>query len=163
MKRRLIAALVIATLPLGLAACNTAKSDSARGSAPTQEATASASAPASPSAEPTKAAEGQTKEEACKILIADLETGLAGLNPVDEDQALQGITSIIEALSSDKITNSELKPITTEAATKAKAIQTFYYEHAGTEPTDGVKAEAQQLYTDFSQSLRTLQTTCKVS
>ena len=41
MKRRLIAALVIATLPLGLAACNTATSDSARGSAPTQEATAS--------------------------------------------------------------------------------------------------------------------------
>ena len=163
MKRRLVAALVIATLPFGLAACHTAKSDSARGSAPTQEATASASASASPSAEPTKAADSQTKEEACRILIADLESGLAGLNPLDEEQALQGVASVIEALSSDKITNPELKSLTTEAATKAEAIQSFYYKYAGTEPTEEMKAEAQELYSDFGQSLRALQTTCKVS
>ena len=131
MKRRLAAALLIATLPLGLAACANTKSESAPATSSTQKPTPSASA--STSATPTQKADAQSQKEACGIIVSGLKP-LLNLNLADPEQREEGLNQLIEALSSDKITNSEV--------------------------TEEVEAEAQQLQSTFLTSVRALRTMC---
>ena len=157
MKRRLAAALLIATLPLGLAACANTKSESAPATSSTQKPTPSASA--SSSAAPTQKADTQSKKEACRIIVSGLEP-LLNLNLADPEQREEGLAQLIEALSSDKITNSEVKAAADTAFADGKALQDFIAANADSEVTEEVEAEAQQLQSTFLTSIRALRTMC---
>lgn len=157
MKRRLAAALLIATLPLGLSACANTKSESAPATSSTQKPTPSASA--STSATPTQKADAQSQKEACGIIVSGLKP-LLNLNLADPEQREEGLNQLIEALSSDKITNSEVKAAADTAVADGKALQDFIAANADSEVTEEVEAEAQQLQSTFLTSIRALRTMC---
>lgn len=157
MKRRLAAALLIATLPLGLAACANTKSESAPATSSTQKPTPSASA--SSSATPTQKADTQSKKEACRIVVSGLKP-IQDLNLVDPDQREEGFAQLFKALSSDEITNSEVKEAADKALADAQALHDFIAANADSEVTEEIEAEAQQLQSTYLTSFRALRTMC---
>lgn len=85
---------------------------------------------------------------------------LLNLNLADPEQREEGLAQLIEALSSDKITNSEVKAAADTAVADGKALQDFIAANADTEVTEEVEAEAQQLQSTFLTSVRALRTMC---
>jgi len=156
-KRRLAAALLIATLPLGLAACANTKSESAPAASSTQKPTPSASA--SSSATPTQKADTQSKKEACRIIVSGLKP-IQDLNLVDPDQREEGFAQLFKALSSDEITNSEVKEAADKALADAQAFHDFIVANSDSEITEEIEAEAQQLQSTSTASYRALRTMC---
>jgi lipoprotein len=157
LKRRLAAALLIATLPLGLAACANTKSESAPATSSTQKPTPSASA--SSSATPTQKADTQSKKEACRIIVSGLEP-IQNLNLADPEQREEGYAHLFKALSSDKITNSEVKAAADTAFADAKALHDFIVANSDSEITEEIEAEAQQLQSTSTTSYRALRAMC---
>lgn len=157
MKRRLAVALLIATLPLGLAACANTKSESTPAASSTQKPTPSASA--SSSATPTQKADTQSKKEACRIIVSGLEP-IQDLNLMDPEQREEGFAHLFKALGSDEITNSEVKAAADTALADAQALHDFIVANSDSEITEEIEAEAQQLQSTSTTSYRALRAMC---
>ena len=96
MKRRIVAALLIATMPLGMAACLQIKPDNptsspSSSSAPSQEATST----------PTQASPSATK---------------------DKESVIKTLSSFIDIMKSDEITNPEVKEAANGLADSAQKL-----------------------------------------
>ena len=112
MKHTIATAFLIAILPLSMAACSPFKSGNptsspSSSSAPSQEST-STPMQASPSASsPSKSS--QTKEEACAILDDKAKAISSSLNDKDKASVIKTLSSFIDIMKSDEITNPEVK------------------------------------------------------
>lgn len=157
MKRRFAAALLIATLPLGLAACANTKSENTPAASSTQKPTPSASA--SSSATPTQKADTQSKKEACRIIVSGLEP-IQNLDLEDPDQREEGFAYLFKALGSDEITNSEVKAAADTALADAQALHDFIVANSDSEITEEIEAEGQQLQSTSTTSYRALRAMC---
>ena len=111
MKRRIVAALLIATMPLGMAACLQIKPDNPT-STPTQ---------ASPSAS-SSSKSSQTKEEACAILDNKANEISSSLNDKDKESVIKTLSSFIDIMKSDEITNPEVKEAANGLADSAQKL-----------------------------------------
>ena len=125
MKRRIVAALLIATMPLGMAACLQIKPDNptsspSSSSAPSQEAT-STPTQASPSAS-SSSKSSQTKEEACAILDNKANEISSSLNAKEKETDNTTLSSLIGIMKSDEITNPEVKEAATGLADSAQKL-----------------------------------------
>ena len=130
MKRRIVAALLIATMPLGMAACLQIKPDNptsspSSSSAPSQEATSTptqASPSASSSSKSSSSKSSQTKEEACAILDDKANEISSSLNEKDKDSVIKTLSSFIDIMKSDEITNPEVKEAANGLADSAQKL-----------------------------------------
>ena len=125
MKRRIVAALLIATMPLGMAACLQIKPDNptsspSSSSAPSQEAT-STPTQASPSAS-SSSKSSQTKEEACAILDNKANEISSSLNDKEKESVIKTLSSFIDIMKSDEITNPEVKEAANGLADSAQKL-----------------------------------------
>lgn len=130
MKRRIVAALLIATMPLGMAACLQIKPDNptsspSSSSAPSQEATSTptqASPSASSSSKSSSSKSSQTKEEACAILDNKANEISSSLNDKDKESVIKTLSSFIDIMKSDEITNPEVKEAANGLADSAQKL-----------------------------------------
>ena len=168
MKRRLAAALLIITLPLGMAACHGTKSRKATPSTPAPAATANANPTQAPGQAPGQApaptqapgASGQSVEQACNLVANQLKSWADSYSdPNDFAQALAAAEGTISALNSPQITNPDVK----QAASKFAAALTDtinFSKKYGSNPNAADQQEAQRVTMNLTDSLLSLNTLC---
>ena len=166
MKRRLAAALLIITLPLGMAACHGTKSRKATPSTPAPAVTANANpsqAPA-PSQAPVPSqapgASGQSVDEACGLVDNQLRSfANSYTDPSDSAQALAAAESTISALNSPQITNPDVKAASSKVASALSDMVNFRKKYESN-PTAADQNEAQRLMQNLTTSLISLGNLC---
>lgn len=171
MKRRLAAALLIITLPLGMAACHT-KSRNATPSTPASAATASAEPTQAPaataSANPTQApgatqapsTSGQSVDEACSLVDNQMSSWADSYtDPSDFAQALAATEKAISALNSPQITNPDVKQASGKVASALSDMVNFAKKYQSN-PNAADQQEAERLTENLTTSLYTLGNLC---
>ena len=168
MKRRLAAALLIITLPLGMAACHGTKSRKATPSTPAPAATANANptqapgqAPA-PTQAPSQApgASGQSVEQACNLVANQLKSWADSYSdPNDFAQALAAAEGTISALNSPQITNPDVKQASSKVASALSDMVNFAKKYQSN-PNAADQKEAERLTENLSSSLISLGNLC---
>lgn len=170
MKRRLAAALLIITLPLGMAACHGTKSRKATPSTPAPAATASANPTQAPSQAPgptqapapTQApgASGQSVDEACNLVDSQLRSFTNSYKDTsDPTQALAAAEATINALNSPQITNPDVKQASSKVASALSDMVNFGKKYQSN-PNAANQQEAQRLTENLASSLYTLGNLC---
>ena len=172
MKRRLAAALLIITLPLGMAACHGSKSRKATPSTPAPAATANANpsqapgqpqAPAQPQAPvPTQAPlpSGQSVEQACSMVDSQLRSFANSYSdPNDFSQALSAAEATINALNSPQITNPDVKQASSKVASSLSDMVNFAKKYQSN-PNAADQREAERLMENLTTSLYSLGNLC---
>ena len=170
MKRRLAAALLIVTLPLGMAACHGTKSRKATPSTPAPAATASANPTQAPSQAPgptqapapTQApgASGQSVDEACSLVDNQLRSFADSYKDTsDPTQALAAAEATINALNSPQITNPDVKQASSKLASALSDMVNFRKKYESN-PTAADQNEAQRLMQNLTDSLISLGNLC---
>lgn len=170
MKRRLAAALLIITLPLGMAACHGTKSRKATPSTPAPAATASANPTQAPSQAPgptqapapTQApgASGQSVDQACSLVDSQLRSFADSYSdPNDFSQALAAAEATINALNSPQITNPDVKQASSKVASALSDMVNFGKKYQSN-PNAANQQEAQRLTENLASSLYTLGNLC---
>lgn len=159
MKRRLAAALLIITLPLGMAACHT-KSRNATPSTPAPAATASAEPTQDATPTQAPATSGQSVDEACGLIVSQLKSFSENTDAnatTEQKKAMADAT--IKMLNSPEITNSDVK----EAASNVAAVLTDTVNFANkyeSNPGDADQNEAAELLARLTTSMQSLSTLC---
>ena len=167
MKRRLAAALLIITLPLGMAACHGTKSRKATPSTPAPAATANANptqapgAPQVPSAPQAPGASNQSVDEACGVVQTQMKPYIdaAHNDPSNTAQVLKAAESTVNGLNSAQIGNPDVK----QAASKFAAALTDtinFSKKYGSNPNAADQKEAERLTENLSSSLISLGNLC---
>ena len=167
MKRRLAAALLIITLPLGMAACHGTKSRKATPSTPAPAATANANptqapgAPQVPSAPQAPGAANQSVDEACGVVQTQMKPYIdaAHNDPSNTAQVLKAAESTVNGLNSAQIGNPDVK----QAASKFAAALTDtinFSKKYGSNPNAADQQEAQRVTMNLTDSLLSLNTLC---
>jgi hypothetical protein len=170
MKRRLAAALLIVTLPLGMAACHGTKSRKATPSTPAPAATASANPTQAPSQAPgptqapapTQApgASGQSVDEACSLVDNQLRSFADSYKDTsDPTQALAAAEATINALNSPQITNPDVKQASSKVASVLSDMVNFSKKYQSN-PSAADPKEAEQLTQNLTTSLLSLGKLC---
>ena len=166
MKRRLAAALLIITLPLGMAACHGTKSRKATPSTPAPAATANANpsqAPVptqAPSPTQAPASSNQSVDEACGLVDNQLRSfANSYTDPSDSAQAVAAAESTISALNSPQITNPDVKQASSKLASALSDMVNFRKKYESN-PTAADQNEAQRLMQNLTDSLITLGNLC---
>ena len=168
MKRRLAAALLIITLPLGMAACHGAKSRKATPSTPAPAATANANPTQAPGQAPGQAtaptqapgASGQSVEQACNLVANQLKSWADSYSdPNDFSQALAAAEATINALNSPQITNPDVKQASSKVASALSDMVNFGKKYQSN-PNAANQQEAQRLTENLASSLYTLGNLC---
>lgn len=170
MKRRLAAALLIITLPLGMAACHGTKSRKATPSTPAPAATASANPTQAPSQAPgptqaptpTQApgASGQSVDEACSLVDNQLRSFADSYKDTsDPTQALAAAEATINALNSPQITNPDVKQASSKVASVLSDMVNFSKKYQSN-PSAADPKEAEQLTQNLTTSLLSLGKLC---
>ena len=170
MKRRLAAALLIITLPLGMAACHGTKSRKATPSTPAPAATASANPTQAPSQAPgptqapapTQApgASGQSVAEACSLVDNQLRSFADSYKDTsDPTQALAAAEATINALNSPQITNPDVKQASSKVASVLSDMVNFSKKYQSN-PSAADPKEAEQLTQNLTTSLLSLGKLC---
>ena len=170
MKRRLAAALLIITLPLGMAACHGTKSRKATPSTPAPAATASANPTQAPSQAPgptqapapTQApgASGQAVDEACSLVDNQLRSFADSYKDTsDPTQALAAAEATINALNSPQITNPDVKQASSKVASVLSDMVNFSKKYQSN-PSAADPKEAEQLTQNLTTSLLSLGKLC---
>ena len=168
MKRRLAAALLIITLPLGMAACHGTKSRKATPSTPAPAATASADPTQAPGQAPGQApaptqapgASGQSVEQACNLVANQLKSWADSYSdPNDFAQALAAAEGTISALNSPQITNPDVKQASSKVASALSDMVNFAKKYQSN-PNAADQKEAQRLTENLSSSLISLGNLC---
>ena len=170
MKRRLAAALLIITLPLGMAACHGTKSRKATPSTPAPAATASANPTQAPSQAPgptqapapTQApgASGQSVDEACSLVDNQLRSFADSYKDTsDPTQALAAAEATINALNSPQITNPDVKQASSKVASVLSDMVNFSKKYQSN-PNAADQKEAERLTQNLTTSLLSLGNLC---
>lgn len=170
MKRRLAAALLIITLPLGMAACHGTKSRKATPSTPAPAATANANPTQAPSQAPgptqapapTQApgASGQSVDEACSLVDNQLRSFADSYKDTsDPTQALAAAEATINALNSPQITNPDVKQASSKVASVLSDMVNFSKKYQSN-PSAADPKEAEQLTQNLTTSLLSLGKLC---
>ncbi|MBS6324415.1 MAG: endo alpha-1,4 polygalactosaminidase [Actinomyces sp.] len=170
MKRRLAAALLIITLPLGMAACHGSKSRKATPSTPAPAATANANPTQAPSQAPgptqapapTQApgASGQSVDEACSLVDNQLRSFADSYKDTsDPTQALAAAEATINALNSPQITNPDVKQASSKVASVLSDMVNFSKKYQSN-PSAADPKEAEQLTQNLTTSLLSLGKLC---
>ena len=172
MKRRLAAALLIITLPLGMAACHGTKSRKATPSTPAPAATANANPTQAPgqTPAPTQApgqtpgqapgASGQSVEQACSLVDSQLRSFADSYSdPNDFAQALAAAEGTISALNSPQITNPDVKQASSKVASALSDMVNFAKKYQSN-PNAADQKEAERLTENLSSSLISLGNLC---
>ena len=172
MKRRLAAALLIITLPLGMAACHGTKSRKATPSTPAPAATANANPTQAPgqTPAPTQApgqtpgqapgASGQSVEQACNLVANQLKSWADSYSdPNDFAQALAAAEATINTLNSPQITNPDVKQASSKVASALSDMVNFGKKYQSN-PNAADPNEAQRLTENLTTSLYTLGNLC---
>ena len=164
MKRRLAAALLIITLPLGMAACHGTKSRKATPSTPAPAATANANPTQAPgqTPAPTQApgASGQSVEQACSLVDSQLRSFADSYSdPNDFAQALAAAEATINTLNSPQITNPDVKQASSKVASALSDMVNFAKKYQSN-PNAADPNEAQRLTENLTTSLYTLGNLC---
>ena len=168
MKRRLAAALLIITLPLGVAACHGTKSRKATPSTPAPAATANANPTQAPGQAPGQApaptqapgASGQSVEQACNLVANQLKSWADSYSdPNDFAQALAAVEGTISALNSPQITNPDVKQASSKVASALSDMVNFAKKYQSN-PNAADQKEAERLTENLSSSLISLGNLC---
>ena len=170
MKRRFAAALLIITLPLGMAACHGTKSRKATPRTPAPAATASANPTQAPSQAPgptqapapTQApgASGQSVDEACSLVDNQLRSFADSYKDTsDPTQALAAAEATINALNSPQITNPDVKQASSKVASVLSDMVNFSKKYQSN-PSAADPKEAEQLTQNLTTSLLSLGKLC---
>lgn len=170
MKRRFASALLIITLPLGMAACHGTKSRKATPSTPAPAATASANPTQAPSQAPgptqapapTQApgASGQSVDEACSLVDNQLRSFADSYKDTsDPTQALAAAEATINALNSPQITNPDVKQASSKVASVLSDMVNFSKKYQSN-PSAADPKEAEQLTQNLTTSLLSLGKLC---
>ena len=170
MKRRLAAALLIITLPLGMAACHGTKSRKATPSTPAPAATASADPTQAPSQAPgptqapapTQApgASGQSVDEACSLVDNQLRSFADSYKDTsDPTQALAAAEATINALNSPQITNPDVKQASSKVASALSDMVNFSKKYQSN-PNAADQKEVERLTQNLTTSLLSLGNLC---
>ena len=170
MKRRLAAALLIITLPLGMAACHGTKSRKATPSTPAPAATASANPTQAPSQAPgptqapapTQApgASGQSVDEACSLVDNQLRSFADSYKDTsDPTQALAAAEATINALNSPQITNPDVKQAAGKMASALSDMVAFTKKYQSN-PSAADQKEAQRLTENLTSSMLAMEKAC---
>ena len=164
MKRRLAAALLIITLPLGMAACHGTKSRKATPSTPAPAATANANPTQAPgqAPAPTQApgASGHSVEQACNLVANQLKSWADSYSdPNDFAQALAAAEGTISALNSPQITNPDVKQASSKVASALSDMVNFAKKYQSN-PNAADQKEAERLTENLSSSLISLGNLC---
>lgn len=172
MKRRLAAALLIITLPLGMAACHGTKSRKATPSTPAPAATANANPTQAPgqTPAPTQApgqtpgqapgASGQSVKQACSLVDSQLRSFADSYSdPNDFAQALAAAEATINTLNSPQITNPDVKQASSKVASALSDMVNFGKKYQSN-PNAADPNEAQRLTENLTTSLYTLGNLC---
>lgn len=170
MKRRLAAALLIITLPLGMAACHGTKSRKATPSTPAPAATASANPTQAPSQAPgptqapapTQApgASGQSVDEACNLVDSQLRSFTNSYKDTsDPTQALAAAEATINALNSPQITNPDVKQASSKVASALSDMVNFSKKYQSN-PNAADQKEVERLTQNLTTSLLSLGNLC---
>ena len=162
MKRSIATAFLIAILPLSMAACSPFKSGNptsspSSSSAPSQEPT-STPMQASPSASsPSKSS--QTKEEACAILDDKANAISSSLNDKDKASAIKTLSSFIDIMKSDEITNPEVKSAANGLADSAQSLLDAT-KAADEQPTAEQRSKILTATSQYLESMNKLDSVC---
>ena len=168
MKRRLAAALLIITLPLGMAACHGTKSRKATPSTPAPAATANANPTQAPGQAPGQApaptqapgASGQSVEQACNLVANQLKSWADSYSdPNDFAQALAAAEGTISALNSPQINNPDVKQASSKVASALSDMVNFAKKYQSN-PNAADQKEAERLTENLSSSLISLGNLC---
>ena len=168
MKRRFAAALLIITLPLGMAACHGTKSRKATPSTPAPAATANANPTQAPGQAPGQApaptqapgASGQSVEQACNLVANQLKSWADSYSdPNDFAQALAAAEGTISALNSPQITNPDVKQASSKVASALSDMVNFAKKYQSN-PNAADQKEAERLTENLSSSLISLGNLC---
>lgn len=170
MKRRLAAALLIITLPLGMAACHGTKSRKATPSTPAPAATASANPTQAPgqapgptqAPAPTQApgASGQSVDEACNLVDSQLRSFTNSYKDTsDPTQALAAAEATINALNSPQITNPDVKQASSKVASALSDMVNFSKKYQSN-PNAADQKEVERLTQNLTTSLLSLGNLC---
>lgn len=157
MKRRLAAALLIITLPLGVAACHGTKS---RNDNPAPTATASADPTQNAAPTQAPATSSQSVDEACGLIVSQLKSFSENTDEnatTEQKKAMADAT--IKLLNSPEITNPDVK----EAAGKVATVLTDTVNFANkyeSNPGDADQNEAAELLARLTTSMQSLSTLC---
>ena len=158
MKRRLAAALLIITLPLGMAACHGTKSRKATPSTPAPAATANANPTQAPGQAPGTS--GQSVDQACSLVDSQLRSFADSYSdPNDFSQALAAAEATINALNSPQITNPDVKQASSKVASALSDMVNFGKKYQSN-PNAANQQEAQRLTENLASSLYTLGNLC---
>ena len=162
MKHAIATAFLIAILPLSMAACSPFKSGNptsspSSSSAPSQEPT-STPMQASPSASsPSKSS--QTKEEACAILDDKANAISSSLNDKDKASAIKTLSSFIDIMKSDEITNPEVKSAANGLADSAQSLLDAT-KAADDQPTAEQRSKILTATSQYLESMNKLDSVC---
>ena len=162
MKHAITTAFLIAILPLSMAACSPFKSGNptsspSSSSAPSQEPT-STPMQASPSASsPSKSS--QTKEEACAILDDKANAISSSLNDKDKASAIKTLSSFIDIMKSDEITNPEVKSAANGLADSAQSLLDAT-KAADDQPTAEQRSKILTATSQYLESMNKLDSVC---
>ena len=162
MKHTIATAFLIAILPLSMAACSPSKSSNptsspSSSSAPSQEPT-STPTQASPSASsPSKSS--QTKEEACAILDDKANAISSSLNDKDKASAIKTLSSFIDIMKSDEITNPEVKEAANGLADSAQSLLDAT-KAADDQPTAEQRSKILTATSQYLESMNKLDSVC---
>ena len=170
MKRRLAAALLIITLPLGMAACHGTKSRKATPSTPAPAATASANPTQAPSQAPgptqapapTQApgASGQSVDEACSLVDNQLRSFADSYKDTsDPTQALAAAEATINALNSPQITNPDVKQAASGLASSISDMVNYGKKYQSN-PNAADQKEGERLVSNMTSAMLTLNNLC---
>ena len=172
MKRRLAAALLIITLPLGMAACHGTKSRKATPSTPAPAATANANPTQAPfptqAPGPTQAPvptqgpipSGQSVDEACGLVDNQLRSfANSYTDPSNSAQALAAAEATISALNSPQITNPDVKQASGKVAAALSDMVNFGKKYQSN-PNAADQKEAERLMENLTTSLYSLGNLC---
>lgn len=166
MKRRLAAALLIVTLPLGMAACHGTKSRKATPSTPAPAATASADPTQAPGPTQAPAAtqapgnSSQSVDQACGLITDQMKTFTTSFDSVDDEVKQKAIVdTTIETLNSPKITNPEVKQASSNVATVLTDILAYGKKYESN-PSAADQNEANELIARLGTSLLSLNDLC---
>lgn len=162
MKHTIATTFLIAILPLSMAACSPFKSGNptsspSSSSAPSQEPT-STPMQASPSASsPSKSS--QTKEEACAILDDKANAISSSLNDKDKASAIKTLSSFIDIMKSDEITNPEVKEAANGLADSAQSLLDAT-KAADDQPTAEQRSKILTATSQYLESMNKLDSVC---
>ena len=160
MKRRLAAALLIITLPLGMAACHGMKSRKVTPSPPASAATASAEPTQAPGATQAPGTSGQSVDEACSLVDNQMSSWADSYtDPSDFAQALAATEKAISALNSPQITNPDVKQASGKVASALSDMVNFAKKYQSN-PNAADQQEAERLTENLTTSLYTLGNLC---